>query len=217
MRMPPWRSLAAAAVFLLAVAGVCALVAVTGDSARARPPLPEPASASAWRGLVGAPRQPVALGQRVIVVLKAPSLADRVAAAGGVAATARQRAWTAAALATQQQFLARLAAHGVVARPDLRFTRVVNGFSAIADPSAVAVLERAPEVAGVYQVHAAFPAAVDTAADTVSVSAVPAGLAAYGGKGITVALLDTAVDPATPFWHGAVAPGFDIAGGGGPA
>jgi hypothetical protein len=140
-----------------------------------------------------------------------------VAAAGGVAATARQRAWTAAALASQQQFLARLAAQGVVARPDLRFTCVVNGFSAIADPSAVGVLERAPEVAGVYQVHAAFPAAVDAAADLASMSAIPAGLAAYGGKGITVALLDTAVDPATPFLHGAVVPGFDIVGGGGPA
>ncbi|MDX6508950.1 MAG: hypothetical protein QOG81_702, partial [Gaiellaceae bacterium] len=36
-----------------------------------------------WQGLVGGPRPKVANGQRMIVVLTAPSLADRVAAAGG--------------------------------------------------------------------------------------------------------------------------------------
>ena len=51
----------------------------------------------------------------------------------------------------------------IVARPDLQFTRVVNGFSAVADPSAVVLLERSPRVAGVFPVRAAFPAA--TAAD----------------------------------------------------
>jgi len=56
-------------------------------------------SASAWRGLVGTPRQQVAVGQRVIVVLKNPSLADRVASVGGKATEAQQRQWTAAALA----------------------------------------------------------------------------------------------------------------------
>ena len=45
--------------------------------------------ASAWRGLVGTPRQQVAVGQRVIVVLNSPSLADRLAAAGGTASEAR--------------------------------------------------------------------------------------------------------------------------------
>ena len=37
---------------------------------------------ASWRGLVGATPTPVADGQRVIVVLKAPSLADRVEAGG---------------------------------------------------------------------------------------------------------------------------------------
>jgi hypothetical protein len=212
--MPPWRRLVAAAVFLLAVAGVAALVAVAGDSGKQKPVPAEPVSASAWSGLVGTPRPPVALGQRVIVLLRAPSLADRVAAAGGVAAAQQERVWTAAALASQQQFLAQLAAQGVVARPDLRFTRVVNGFSAIADASAVALLERSPEVAGVYQVHAAFPAGVDATMGTASISSIPPGLSAYRGKGITVALLDTAVDPATPFLHGSVLSGFDVVGGG---
>ena len=62
---------------------------------------------------------------------------------------AAERRWTAAALASQQQFLTELAAQGIVARLDLQFTRVLNGFSAVADPSAVVLLERSPQVAGV--------------------------------------------------------------------
>ena len=69
--------------------------------------------ASAWRGLVGTPRQQVAVGQRVIVVLNSPSLADRVAAAGGTASEAQQRQWTAAALAADNLLIARLAQEGV--------------------------------------------------------------------------------------------------------
>ena len=43
---------------------------------------------AAWRGLVGSPREQVAVGQRVIVVLNSPSLSDRMAAAGGQATEA---------------------------------------------------------------------------------------------------------------------------------
>jgi hypothetical protein len=211
--MPPWRSLAAAALVLGCVAGVLTLVAFAseGDD-EVRDAVPPPV-ASAWRGLVGAPRHEVALGQRVIVLLKAPSLADRVRRAGGLATQAQQRRWTAAALASQQQFLSELAAQGIEARPDLQFTRVVNGFSAVADPSAVVLLERSPRVAAVYPVRAAFP--VETAQTRGDfVSPVQVGLAAYKGTGLTVALLDTAVDPATPFLHGRVLPGFDVLQGG---
>ena len=38
--------------------------------------------AAAWKGLVGGPRPEVTVGQRVIVVLRVPSLADRLAAHG---------------------------------------------------------------------------------------------------------------------------------------
>ncbi len=170
---------------------------------------------SAWRGLVGTPRTAVSLGQRVIVLLAAPSLADRVRLAGGSATDVQERRWTSAALLGQEQFLAKIAAKGVIAKPDLRFTRVVNGFSAIADPRAVALLERSPDVEGVFPVRAAYPAGLSQTAATGS--ALPSGLAEYRGRGVTVALLDTAVDPASPFLHGVVLPGFDLVDGGAAA
>jgi subtilisin family serine protease len=215
MRMPPWRSLAAAAVVLGSVVAALALVIGLTDEAEPSPAGLARPGAAAWRGLVGAPRPPVALGQRVIVLLKAPSLADRVRQAGGLATNAAERRWTATALASQEQFLSELAAQGIVAKPSLQFTRVVNGFSAIADASAVVLLERSPRVAGVYPVRAAFPAAL---AETSNVAApLPAAPAAYRGTGITVALLDTAVDPATPYLHGRVSAGYDVLEGGAAA
>src|SRR5262245_61044627 len=125
MRTPPWRSLAAAALVLGCVAGALTLVAFASDGDKGDGRAQATTLASAWRGLVGAPRPEVALGQRVIVLLKAPSLADRVRQAGGVVTDAQQRRWTTTALASQQQFLAELAAQGIVARPDIQFTRVV--------------------------------------------------------------------------------------------
>jgi hypothetical protein len=44
-----------------------------------------------WQGLVGAPRAEIATGQLSLVVLKGPSLADRVAAAGGLASDLEER------------------------------------------------------------------------------------------------------------------------------
>jgi minor extracellular serine protease Vpr len=213
--MPLLRSLLAAAVVLGLVAAALTLVMAATDEDEPRAAGLARPGAAAWRGLVGTPRPPVALGQRVTVLLKAPSLADRVRQAGGLATNAAERRWTAMALASQQQFLAELAAQGVEARPDLQFTRVVNGFSAVADPSAVVLLERSPRVAGVYPVRAAFPAAMAQTSDvTAPLPAAPAG---YRGTGITVALLDTAVDPATPYLHGRVSPGFDVLAGGAAA
>ena len=211
--MHRWRSVVAVAVFLALVAGVGAAVSVL-DRARsdgAEPP--GQVAASAWRGFVGGARPRVALGQRVIVLLRAPSLAERVRLAGGRATEAAERRWTAIALASQQQFLAELAEKGVVAKPGLRFTRVVNGFSAIADPGVVALLERSPQVVGVYPVRAAFPAAAGIGTNT-AVSPMPAELAGFPGRGVAVALLDTAVDPATPYLHERVMAGFDVVSGG---
>ena len=82
---------------LLAVVAVAATAVVLSTGGRsAGQPVAPTTPASAWRGLVGS-RPRVALGQRVIVILRTPSLAQRVAAAGGTVDTRRERAWTGAA------------------------------------------------------------------------------------------------------------------------
>ena len=82
MRMRLRRHEAPQLGVLGALALAAALLTVAAGAGGARHE-DERLDASAWRGLVGAPRQQVAVGQRVIVVLNSPSLSDRVAAAGG--------------------------------------------------------------------------------------------------------------------------------------
>src|SRR4051812_18588310 len=91
---------------LLVVAAVAAAALLLGPSGSGGG-TPGIAS-STWRGIVGASAD-VTLGQRVIVVLKAPSLAAEVARAGGIASTRDERRWTAAAYAAQQQLITRFA------------------------------------------------------------------------------------------------------------
>ena len=98
----------------------------------------------------------------MIVVLKTPSLAQRVAAAGGVVGTSKERAWTTTALTAQKLLVSRLALSGVSVHPDYSFARVLNGFSAVLDPSAIPLLERDDDVAGVYPVRVAYPATIST-------------------------------------------------------
>ena len=174
------------------------------------------ASASAWRGLVGTPRQQVAVGQRVIVVLNSPSLADRVAAAGGTATESQERQWTAAALAADNLLITRLAQAGVQVRPEHRFGRVLTGFSAPLDPSAVTLLEHAPEVAGVYPVRIAYPASASSTQIEEGRLAAGSGsranvlLPGSDGSGVTIALLDTGVEANHPYLLGQVAEGYDV-------
>jgi hypothetical protein len=171
--------------------------------------------ASAWKGLVGSERPDVAVGERVIVVLDGPSLAQRVARAGGLAGSVRQRRWTATAQAAQQQLIAELAFQGVQVRPDFTYTRVLAGFSAVLDARAVALLERRDDVEGVYAVRVAYPAAEETPLLDVDEEQpgrydADVGLPAYGGRGVTIALLDTGVDRFHPALHGRVRDGFDV-------
>jgi subtilisin family serine protease len=174
--------------------------------------------ASSWKGLIGTERPEVAVGERVIVVLKGPSLAQRVARAGGLAGGMKQRRWTASALAGQQQLIAELAIQGIRVRPEFTYTRVLAGFSALLDARAIAVLEKRDDIEGVFAVRTAYPA-VEDAPLLKPDEAQPSrydpdvGLPGHGGRGVTIALLDTGVDRFHPALHGRVLEGFDVVAG----
>jgi subtilisin family serine protease len=164
-----------------------------------------------WQGLAGAQRPRVAVGQRVIVLLKAPALSDRVGNAGGLATGEDERDWTASALAAQKLLVARLRVQGVVVQPEFSYTKTVNGFSAAFDARGIALLERAPEVAGIFPVRAAYPATVAGAPQFGQRPEI--ALSDRDGRGVTIALLDTGVDRAHPFLRGRVTTGIDVVGG----
>jgi subtilisin family serine protease len=203
-----------AALFaLLAAAATATLLAAGGESAGR--PFVASASPQSWRAILGTPAQ-ADLGPRVIVVLKTPSLGERVAAEGGLD-FAQEQAWTKVELSAQKLLLARIALQGVVVRPDIRFTRVLDGFSALVPQSVVPLLERDSNVAGVFPVRAAYPATVSTGAlnaDPVEVGG-PLASAGVDGRGVTVAVIDTGVDPSVPLLRGRVLPQIDVAGPGG--
>ena len=158
------RIRAEALLALVATAAAVAAVLVTRDHASPTPVVAPPVA-----------QPPVSVAGRVIVVLRAPSVATRVAQAGSASA-ANERAWTAQAFAEQGEVLARLAANGLGTRPDYTYARVLNGFAARLDPRAVAALDRDPAVEGIYQVRATSPA---TASARVA-------LAGFDGRGVRV-------------------------------
>jgi subtilisin family serine protease len=209
-----WRSGVVVSV-LAGIVAAAVLVVPAGGGGAPAPVVSRLSAAAGWNGLVGGTRAPVGTGQRVLVVLSAFSLADRVQRAGGLATEADERRWTSAAAAAQEQFISDLARAGVVVRPDFRFIRTLNGFSAILDPRAIALLERMPRVKGVYPVRVAYPASVSPAALRRAAATAPrpgARLAGIAGRGVTIALLDTGVDAGTPYLHGHVVPGIDVIG-----
>ncbi len=192
----------------LAVVVTAVLIAAGGGERRAHV---VPTGEASWQGLAGAQRPRVAVGQRVIVVLKAPALADRVGTAGGLATSEDERRWTESALAAQKLLVARLRVEGVVVQPEFTYTRTFNGFSAAFDARGIALLERAPEVAGVYPVRTAYPATIDLGAQFGEQPQI--ALSDRDGRGVSIALLDTGVDRAHPFLRGRVTNGIDIVGG----
>lgn len=207
-RGPELRPLAALAA--LAVAAL--LAAAGGEGAGERQHVQ--AGAGAWRGLVGTERADVVVGDRMVVVLRYPSLADRVRRAGGSATEASMRRWTAAALAGQKQIAARLSEKGIRLEPEYIYTRVLNGFSAPLDARGLALLERDPDVVGIYPVRPGYPATTSSrlldSADLASGRRAAFRLGELDGSGVTVALLDTGVDRSHPYLRNRLARGIDI-------
>ena len=174
-----------------------------------------PATTGSWQGLVGDAHPAVSLAGQMIVVLRTPSVAQRLARVK-LASEAAERRWSAEAFAAQQQVLTQLARHGLSVRPEYSYSRVLDGFSALLDPSAITLLEHNPEVAGVFPVRAAFPAAI-SAQPPRTATGPGVGLPGLDGTGISIALLDTGVDLGQPYLGGRVEPGIDIVGGSGNA
>jgi minor extracellular serine protease Vpr len=183
----------------------------------------EPSSpAERWRSAFEA-RPAVDLGGRSIVVLVAPSLADRMAGAEQPLAPKAQRRIVRNAEAFQRRLLRALRAQGVKIVPERSYTRTFNGFSAVLDARALAALERAPGVVGVYPVRPVYPAFVSS--DVLARPEFGPGgghragvsLADADGTGVTIALLDTGVDRRHPSLRGGVARGLDLVDGRGAA
>jgi len=201
--------------FVAALAVVTALLAAGGGQGADPRAVPQ-SGAAAWRGFVDGERSAVAVGERKIVVLRNPSLADRVAEAGGRATEAEMQSWTAAALAGQRQIAARLTREGIRLVPDFVYTRTFNGFAAPIDGRALALLERDPDVVGVYPVRAAYPASLSQAELRVPQFAAGGGrqpdllLPEFDGGGVTIALLDTGVDATHPFIRDRLLDGVDV-------
>jgi subtilisin family serine protease len=207
---PPREPINALVLAALAVVVAAVLIAAGGSGSSL-----QPAGEPSWQGLAGAQRPRVAVGQRVIVLLKAPALADRVGNVGGLATSEEERRWTQSALSTQKLLIARLRVQGVVVQPEFSYTRTVNGFSAAFDARGVALLERSPEVAGVYPVRAAYPASFTARllSHTEFGQRPEIAISDVDGRGVTIALLDAGVDRAHPFLRGRVSDGIDIVGG----
>jgi subtilisin family serine protease len=162
-----------------------------------------------WQGVLGA-RAPVSPAQRHVVLLRSPSVAERVREAGGRVSERRMRAWNATVVRLQEQFLARLGATGAPITPEFRYSRVVNGFSARLDGASLARLDRDPEVLGVFPVRIAFPAQASESAAVTPSAITGLGVPGLDGSGVTVAVLDTGVDATHPYLQDSVLPGVDL-------
>jgi minor extracellular serine protease Vpr len=195
------------ALALLVAAAALAVGAAGGHAQEQRA---QSVDEAGWQGVLGV-RDAVSTAQRYVVLLRPPSLAARVRAAGGRVSETEMREWSASAVAQQEQFLARLSAVGARIAPEYRYTRVVNGFSARLDPTSAALLDDDREVIGIYPVRIAYPAQAAESGGGVLPSAVAdLEIAGLDGTGVTVALLDTGVDPSHPYLRRRVLSGVDV-------
>jgi subtilisin family serine protease len=219
MRLRPSPGALRALALVSAAAAALALAAtISGASG----PRDERAAAEAWRSAFE-PRRQLDVGGRMIVVLAAPSLAERMSDAERPLTARQQRRAVRQADAFQRRLLAALRRQGVKIRRQRSYTRTFNGFAAVLDARALAALERAPGVVGIYPVRAVYPASLSS--DAVARPELSAGagrqpslsVSGADGTGVTVALLDTGVDRDHPSLRGRVLPGIDLVGGDGDA
>jgi subtilisin family serine protease len=193
---------------IVAALTVVAILAGGAGAHAQETPLPAIDEAG-WQGVLGV-RAAVSTAQRYVVLLEEPSVASRVRASGGQATEAQMRGWTTAVERAQEQFLTRIAAAGASVAPEHRYVRVLNGFSARLDPTALALLESDREVASVYPVRAAFPAQTAEAPDVTPSAVRGLEIPGLDGTGVTVALLDTGIDPSHPYLRKSLLPGIDL-------
>ena len=152
----------------------------------------------------------------MIVVLRNPSLADRIAEAGGTATESAMRQWTAGALAAQKQVAARLSREGIQLVPDFVYTRTFNGFAAPIDGAGARAARarrgRARRLPGAGRLSGR-PLGGGAAQRGVRPGAgrrADVGIPRFDGAGITVALLDTGVDVTHPFIRDRLLDGIDM-------
>src|SRR2546427_8869843 len=109
------------ALVLAALAAVVTLILIAAGGGGTNSPLPQ--GAPSWKGLAGAQRPRVAVGQRVIVLLNAASLADRLGNVGGLATDEQERRGRATGPAAQKRLLSPPAPHALGGRPQSRHHR----------------------------------------------------------------------------------------------
>ena len=159
----------------------------------------------------------IAIGQRMIVVLKNPSLADRMAEAGGTATESAMRQWTAGRPGGAEADRGAALARGHPARAGLRLhahvqrlrgaDRRTRARAARARPGRARRLSGSGRLSGLALGGGAARAARSRPAAGGARRSASRG---FDGSGITVALLDTGVDVTHPFIRDRLLDGLDM-------